>query len=634
MLLWLAVWLSTAASVSQAAPMTAPTRLAFTIQEYEKLSPFDGIRWPGPRAEVKIGDAWYGWKSVAGIDSVELVQFCEKTWPDKGIKRIEEDLVEALDLKGIKLERTVDLELIDLATGEVILMEDVVMTRAQRDAIRDASHRKAYRFVVESGTPMDSTKRIERSHRLVMKAEFAVLARWPNLNGPELSAEQIRQDLGQLEWLIQERFAYRDLLQIDYRGALDAVRVSIPERPTVPAFAAQIQKVLALFGDGHSRVRSRWVLRGYAPFLTHWIGGKLLAFRADRSGLLDEAFPVLEGIDGLPLEKWLEASDRVICDSSPQFAKERIARGLRDIVYLRTELGLPAKRRIKLMLRSLNSKEHKQLIVPVVEQKPIFGSWPEMESQILKEEIGYLRIPSMSSKREFLADLDRRMREFRTTDGLVIDLRGNGGGSRDALRTLLPYFLADGEAAVVNLARYRLEQGQDPHFENGYMENRGLYPAAWGGWSQAQRQAIERIRGSFQGDWNPVEEEFSDWHYFVIEQSTNPKAYPYTKPVVLLMNESCFSATDIFLGAFAGRPGVTLIGRPSGGGSGRSLGYTLDHSGVEIRLSSMASFRPTGARYDGLGIEVDQWVPASVGEFLGTDDVTLEKAIQTIRKSK
>ena len=87
------------------------------------------------------------------------------------------------------------------------------------------------------------------------------------------------------------------------------------------------------------------------------------------------------------------------------------------------------------------------------------------------------------------------MAELADTDGLIIDVRENGGGSRDALRALLPYFLTEDEPArVVNVGAYRLLRGQRADTPDGYLANRHLYPAAWRGWSDAARRAHAEMR--------------------------------------------------------------------------------------------------------------------------------------------
>ena len=107
----------------------------------------------------------------------------------------------------------------------------------------------------------------------------------------------------------------------------------------------------------------------------------------------------------------------------------------------------------------------------------------------------------------------------------------------------------------------------------------------------------------------------------------------YDRPVIVLQDSGCFSATDIFLGAFEGIPGVTLLGVPSGGGSGRSRKVTLPRSGVRLRVSSMASFQPGGKLYDGNGVHPDVIVEPTPGDWIGRSDSMLDAAVARIRKA-
>lgn len=151
---------------------------------------------------------------------------------------------------------------------------------------------------------------------------------------------------------------------------------------------------------------------------------------------------------------------------------------------------------------------------------------------------------------------------------------------------------------------------------------------------EAQQEAIRVIAEEFQPEWDR-EEGFSAWHYLVLGRNGQEEEYFYDKPVVILSDSDCFSATDIFLGAFAGRPGITLMGEPSGGGSARSQSFELPNSDIEIRCASMASFRPDGRLYDGRGIEVDVEIAAEPEYFLrnGRDNV-LDAAIEYLQSER
>ena len=74
------------------------------------------------------------------------------------------------------------------------------------------------------------------------------------------------------------------------------------------------------------------------------------------------------------------------------------------------------------------------------------------------------------------------------------------------------------------------------------------------------------------------------------------------------------------------------MGKASGGGSARAQRFQLNHSGVEVRCASMASFRPDGRTYDGRGIEVDIEIEPGIRDALwGGGDRGLNAAIKRIQ---
>ena len=150
-------------------------------------------------------------------------------------------------------------------------------------------------------------------------------------------------------------------------------------------------------------------------------------------------------------------------------------------------------------------------------------------------------------------------------------------------------------------------------------------------WMGRASLAIAKFANSFEPQWSFPEGCFSQWHYFVISASRDEGYFHYDKPVVILMDCRNFSASDIFLGAFKGWKNITLMGMPSGGGSGCSQDYRLQNSKIRIRLSSMASFQPNGKLYDGNGIQPDVIIEPTPTDFIGKTDSVLQAAIQMLQ---
>jgi len=179
---------------------------------------------------------------------------------------------------------------------------------------------------------------------------------------------------------------------------------------------------------------------------------------------------------------------------------------------------------------------------------------------VRKDGIGYLRIAQMENGERFIASLNELMTKFADTRGLIIDVRGNGGGTQDAIKTILPWLMKPGSPMkIINIAAYRLPVPLPQPNRSGFLGlfGRGLHPVTSKVWTPPQASQIHS------------------------------------------------SATDNFLGALKGHPGVTLMGTASGGGSGRMASYVLPNSGLSMTLCQMASFATTGLTYDGNGVVPD-----------------------------
>jgi C-terminal processing protease CtpA/Prc len=233
--------------------------------------------------------------------------------------------------------------------------------------------------------------------------------------------------------------------------------------------------------------------------------------------------------------------------------------------------------------------------------------------------------------RKAVSEIHQWMQHFRRTRGLVVDVRGNGGGSREGLRSLFSYLSAPGDAPrVVNCAGYRLF---DKHGVN-HLANRFLYRESAGSWSDAEREAIKAFKTSFRPRWTPPRAHFSDWHYMVLTRLDHPTVFHYKSPVVVLMDSKCFSATDIFLAALKGWRNVTLLGTPSSGGSARARTVRLRGSSLSVRLGTMVSFRPDGELFDGNGVEPDVHLEPSPEYFVGGRDNVLEEARRRLTQKR
>ncbi len=447
-----------------------------------------------------------------------------------------------------------------------------------------------------------------------------------NSGQTELTYKEIIEDIEQFQSEVEGRCAYFKTDIVDYRPALQKIREKAVSGMSKDQFGNELRKALSLFRDCHSAFRGFGFAPGNLPFIMEPVGRKYIAIEPDRSSFVDDSFPYISGIDGKSIDDWIEIISAHISKGSPQLIKVRALMYLGFIQFVREEAGYEKSDIISVELVSADGRKSKSVELDVTSKPIRFAPWPNSESYITENNIGYFRITNWTQKT--LEDIKEWLPDFRRTRGLIIDLRDNTGGTRLVLRDLFPYFTKESNKPIVaNAAKYKLYKTHSDAIVN----QRTMYKQDWDGWDPAEKQAIDEFMKSFRPEWYPPENEFSDWHFWVMSKKTNPGVFYYSKLVVFLMNYRSFSASDVILSAVKGFGNITLMGLPSGGGSGAAQTTTLKNSKFRLRLSTMASFQSTGRLFDGVGVEPDIYIEPEHEYFLkGGRDKTLEKAVKFI----
>ena len=555
------------------------------FHEPPKLSPFTQVDIEGTKIWVEYQGTKYQWLAIDDISVANLITSAKKQFNDRWKKRITQDLVEVLWAMEHSPGGTVKLLLKDPKTNKQKTIADAVMTYENRQVVymRELKKQESLQRAIQ----LDPVKHVQQG--------------------------------------LQDRWAYYPLKAKEIDEALASLRSKLTQDPGGLDWDLEFQKVIACGIDGHASV-SGWSLPGRRlPFLVESVGGRYVAFLPDRSGFVDPQHPFLDAIDGKSIDEWCQVAAVIIPKGSPQFIKRHALRHLRAIDYWRAEQGREVSDLLNVQLSSPDGSHTIEKQLETNSNQPIYGKWPRSQSELLEGNIGYLRLESMNHEAE--AEIANFMPKFRDTRGLIVDVRGNGGGSRSALRLMFSYLMApDDRPRVVNCAKYRLH----PDFDDDHLEVRYMYPANSSQWSGAEQTAINEFQQKFQPEWNPPDADFSGWHYLVLNQLPGMDSYHYAKPVVVLMDAKCFSAADIFLTGLKGWRNVTLLGTPSGGGSARSVGFRLRPIGFRASLASMVSFQPDGKLFDGHGVTPDILVEPTPEFFVGGEDAQLKAAMQKV----
>lgn len=463
----------------------------------------------------------------------------------------------------------------------------------------------------------------------VLACPCAVDAQEVNATLPpaSLSKTEALEDLDAFAKRLSEEAAYIDLHQATPLAAIEALKLRLPDSIGIADFARELRRILSPIGDCHSSITNNAEDKEpglWLPFRLASAQGGIIAVTRDNTSFVEPDHPYLEAVDGRPLQDWLDAALKYEPIGSASQNVYVSLKGIRRLDILRRDLGLAPSEQVALAFADA-AGNRKEVTLPCRELFSNFAKIQIGNSRRLGD-IGYLRLPEMND--QLISEAKARMEAFRDTTGLIIDVRGNGGGRYGLMRTLFSYFRPpDAGPFVCNIAAYRLA----PHFKKNHIEYRPTHRRDWSGWTAEDLTAIDAVMTTFRPSFPLAPGQFSDWHFMVLKRADYH--FHYAKPVIVLCDESCISASDGFLAAFSALPNVTLMGVSSRGGSGSSRTVKLPRSGLGFKLSTMASFRPNGDTFEGKGVQVEVEARPSPEDFITGKDTVLEQAIRRLSAS-
>lgn len=196
---------------------------------------------------------------------------------------------------------------------------------------------------------------------------------------------------------------------------------------------------------------------------------------------------------------------------------------------------------------------------------------PSLESRMLENDIAYIHLFLFgdNSKEELRRSLEELFDQ--NAQGLVLDLRGNGGGYLQSAIDVASEFIADG------IVMYE-------EFGDG------------------ERTTYEARKGGIATDI----------------------------PMVVLINEGSASASEIVAGAIQDRGRGVLVGMKSFGKGSVQVPTTLTNQQGAVRITIARWLTPEGRTIHALGLEPDFVVEISEEDRLQGTDTQLDKAIEII----
>lgn len=181
-------------------------------------------------------------------------------------------------------------------------------------------------------------------------------------------------------------------------------------------------------------------------------------------------------------------------------------------------------------------------------------------------------------------NLDAILAYLATCDGLIIDIRDNGGGNMDMVKTFVSRFITERITA-------------------GYMVHKT----------------------------GPGRDDFSSPYEYFIDPAPQGRMM-WTKPIAVLTNRSTFSAANNFVSIMQYLPQVTIIGARTGGGSGMPFSSEIP-IGWSVRFSACSVLDAKGNTTE-FGIDPSPGCEVALDPVAALDghDTILDFAIDYLAK--
>ncbi|HEX2978879.1 MAG TPA: S41 family peptidase, partial [Anaerolineaceae bacterium] len=346
---------------------------------------------------------------------------------------------------------------------------------------------------------------------------------------------------------IEANYPYAQLKQIDPRVICQAHREKIAQAVTDEDYFHEIQAMLLAFGDSHTYLREPDLEQKRTFAITSQIDGELVVTKAGNiareAGILPGT--VVLAIDGHPSAEIVQtaASERGFGSTPWQREMNAIAglisssEGFVQVTY--QVLDGPGR------TATLYEEE-----IPVQSQQSRYQELSLVTGERFPSGFGYIKINSFrnADSQDLVAEFDERLDSLMSTPGLILDLRGNPGGSSMLAERIAGRFFSE-------------------PFTYGREYYRTRLPVH--GWKLSYDFEIHPRRSIYQGK------------------------------VVLLTDMTNLSAAEQFAVAFQDSGRAVIIGERTSGGSGNPVCFHLPKG--EACFSTGDFRRVSGVPLEGLG---------------------------------
>jgi carboxyl-terminal processing protease len=348
------------------------------------------------------------------------------------------------------------------------------------------------------------------------------------------------------------------------------------------AFTMASHRFLATLRNGHTAFIDRDILADPVgrplDFRMRYLEGRWVVTQSRRPDL--RPGDVVVALDGQEMEAFYQDRRRFLPASTEQWARHVMFTHVPG--FFSGGLYFPA-------VATLTLADGRRVVVDRREAPA--APEPELATEgrwLAQGRVAYIRVPSWSQPR-FEERAVELLREFAGAATLIVDVRGNSGGSTPVTFTSLlmdrPYrWWAESTPLTLALHRYYAEIGQgDGAFRRPHL--------AWP------------------------------------SHTMKPADTPFGGRVVVLVDGACNSACEDFVMPFKDNGRATLVGETTAGSTGQPYLADLGHGMMAI-IGAKREWFPDGSRFEGVGIRPDVEITPRIADVRAGRDPVLDRALR------
>lgn len=235
----------------------------------------------------------------------------------------------------------------------------------------------------------------------------------------------------------------------------------------------------------------------------------------------------------------------------------------------------PKGEEVEILIRQLNTPTGWQ--PSGMDQSPLPVTW-----EVINDQVGYIRVDRLwNNQNDIVREFDFALDQLFDTQGIILDLRQNGGGDSKIGEKIAGRFL-------------------DQSFIYGHEEfTTRLYKYAW------------RKSANY---------------------SVKPRGRIYQGTLVVLTDYQVMSSAEWLVGALVDSGRAVSVGRVTGGASGNPIEFSIP--GGMVKYSTAAFYRPDGRLIEGSGYLPDIFVRWTIDDFVKGIDPDILAALDWIETTK